>query len=143
MTMRRVPNLTLSQFNSLLEITPMITVDAIIADGKGRVLLEKRAYPPFKGFWHLPGGFSGYKEKLTDAVKRKTRQETGLKIKVIKYVGYYDDPRQDPRGSIIDHAFLAKAIGGKLKMDGLRWFDKVPKNTVPFQRKILKDAGFS
>jgi ADP-ribose pyrophosphatase YjhB (NUDIX family) len=79
---------------------------------------------------------------LADAAKRKARQETGLKVKVLKYVGYYDDPRIDPRGSLIIHSFLARPTGGKLKKDGLEWFKKAPKGMgFKFQIKELKDAG--
>lgn len=158
--MLRVPHLPMKEFKRLLKITPMICVDVVIVNGKGEFLLEKRTYPPHTGSWHLPGGFVGYKERLADAAKRKARQETGLKVKVLKYVGYYDDPRLDPRGSLIIHSFLARPTGGsetskvsrrgnpkrvssgKLKKDGLEWFKKAPKGMgFKFQIKELKDAG--
>jgi len=140
--MLRVPNLPKREFQKLLKITPMLAVDIIIVNGKGEFLLEKRTYPPYTGRWHVPGGFVGYSEKLKDTAKRKALQETGLRIKVKKYIGYYDDPKQDPRGSLIGHAFLAKPVGGKLKKDGLKWFKRIPRNIIPFQRKELRDAGF-
>ncbi len=140
--MLRVPHLPMKEFKRLLKITPMICVDVVIVNGKGEFLLEKRTYPPHTGSWHLPGGFVGYKERLADAAKRKALQETGLKVKVLKYVGYYDDPRIDPRGSLIIHFFLARPTGGKLKKDGLEWFKKAPKGMgFKFQIKELKDAG--
>lgn len=33
------------------------TVDAVIEDGKGNLVLIKRKYPPFQNFYALPGGF--------------------------------------------------------------------------------------
>jgi len=141
--MQRVPHLPLKEFKRLLKITPMAAVDVAIVNGKGEFLLEKRACPPRKGKWHLPGGFVGYSERLVDTAKRKALEETGLKIKVKKYVGYYDDPKLDSRGRIIVHAFLAEPAGsGKLKKDGLKWFKRVPKNMgFKFQIKELRDAG--
>lgn len=140
--MLRVPNLPLKEFKRLLKITPMICVDVIIVNGKGEFLLEKRTYPPQIGTWHLPGGFMAYGERLEETAKRKALQETGLKIKILKYNGVYDDPKQDSRGRLIVHSFIAKPIGGKLKKDGLKWFKRIPKNTFTFQRGELKDAGF-
>jgi len=125
-----------------LKITPMMCVDAIIVNGKGEFLLEKRTYPPYVGTWHLPGGFTAYRERLADTAKRKAFQETGLKIKILNYNGVYDDPKQDPRGSIIVHSFVAKPVKGKLKKDELKWFRRIPKDTMPFQKKELRNAGF-
>jgi len=141
--MNRVPNLTLKEFKKLVRITPMLSSDVIITNDKGEFLLEMRTYPPYVGLWHIPGGFVGYDERLVDTAKRKALQETGLKVKVLRYVGYYDDPKQDSRGRVITMTFLARKTGGKLNPDGLRWFRKMPKDIIPFQRKELKDAGFS
>jgi len=140
--MKRTPNLPKREFKRLLKMVPFVCVDAVIKNGKGEFLLEKRTYPPYTGRWHVPGGFIGYNERLADVAKRKALQETGLKIKVKKYTGCYDDPKLDPRGRIIVHAFLAEPIGGKLKKDGLKWFKRIPRNIIPFQRKELRDAGF-
>lgn len=137
--MKRVPNLPMKEFKRLLKIAPVLAVDVIIVKG-GSFLLEKRTYPPYTGRWHVPGGIVGYAERLTTAAKRKALQETGLKVGGLKYVGYYDDPKLDPRGRIVVHTFTARPIGGKLKKDGLVWFKKVPSNIIPFNRNELKDA---
>jgi ADP-ribose pyrophosphatase YjhB (NUDIX family) len=140
--MLRVPNLPEKEFRKLLKITPMIGVDVIIVNSKGEFLLEKRTYPPKTGCWHLPGGFTAYKERLADTAVRKAREETGLKVKVLKFVGYYDDPKLDPRGSIIVFAFTAKPMGGKMKEEGLKWFKNMPGNMgFKHQIKALKGAG--
>lgn len=43
--------------------TPLLTVDAVILDGSGRVLLIRRARPPFAGHAALPGGFVNLEER--------------------------------------------------------------------------------
>lgn len=142
--MLRVPNLPEKEFKKLLKITPMIAVDIIIVNGKGEFLLEKRTYPPHTGSWHLPGGFMGYGERLADTAKRKSFQETGLKVGIMKYVGVYDKFGQDSRGHVVVHSFIARPAGGKLKKDGLKWFKKIPTGIgFKFQVKELKNAGFS
>ncbi len=138
----RMPNLPKKDFERILKIAPTLAVDIVIVNGRGEFLLEKRTYPPKTGCWHIPGGFVGYDERLVDTAKRKTLEETGLRIRVEKYLGYYDDPRQDSRGYIVVHAFVARPVGGKLKHGGLKWFKTKPKwMGFPHQLKELKDAG--
>lgn len=143
MALKRAPNIPEREFKRLLKMVPFLCVDIVIVNKKGEFLLSKRTYPPKTGCWHVPGGFVGYNERLIDTAKRKALEETGLKIKIKKYLGYYDDPKQDSRGHVIVHAFLAKAVGGKLKNDsGLKWFKKRPKGmSFPFQVRQLKAAG--
>ena len=121
-----------------------VAVDGVVKTRKG-VLLMKREIKPFKGTWVLPGGAVEINERLADAVKREVKEETGLNVKVVKYVGYYDDPKRDPRYRSIAHVFLCKPSGGKLRgsFEGreLKFFKKLPRKTGFDHRKILKDLG--
>ena len=38
-------------------VTPLVAVDSVAFDAKGRVLLIRRKNPPFQGQYALPGGF--------------------------------------------------------------------------------------
>jgi 8-oxo-dGTP diphosphatase len=92
---------------------PSLTTDGVIIKEK-KILLVKRANPPFKGKWALPGGFVEYGEKTEDAVIREVFEETGLKTRVDKLVGVYSDPDRDPRGHTVSVVYLLKIIGGEL-----------------------------
>ena len=48
---------------------PAVTVDIVIVtrEKKRRVLLVRRARPPFEGMWATPGGFIEMDESLEDA----------------------------------------------------------------------------
>ncbi|MFZ1946003.1 MAG: NUDIX hydrolase [bacterium] len=91
---------------------PLVTVDAIIELAGGpsrRIVLVKRKNPP--PGWALPGGFVDYGETLEQAVVREAREETGLKITLVRQLHAYSEPGRDPRGHTIAVAFLARAEG--------------------------------
>lgn len=123
---------------------PILTVDAIIKDQRG-ILLTKRAVPPCKGRWCLPGGKVECGERVGDAVKREVLEETGLKVKIKKFVGIFDDPKRDPRGHVISLCFLASIAGGKITISDevldVRFFRKIPRQLGFDHKKMLARAG--
>ena len=66
--------------------TPRVGVGAIVFDADGALLLIQRATEPAKGRWSIPGGLVELGESLADAVRRETREETGLEIEPIRIV---------------------------------------------------------
>lgn len=92
---------------------PKLTVDAVVFDKAGRLLLIKRKSPPFKGRFALPGGFVEVGETVEEAAARELREETGIIAKVQRLVGIYSQPKRDPRGHVIAIAFLMKARAAK------------------------------
>lgn len=132
-------------FHKIYQKVPRVTVDIIIRDKRG-ILLIKRAIKPDIGKWHFPGGTIYYKEKILDAVKRKAKEETGLQIRIKKFLGVFEFMRwkEAGYGHVIDLIFLAEPVKGKLKGNAktagkiLRFFKKLPKNIIPDQKKILE-----
>jgi len=123
------------------EYFPYSTVDIIIRDGVS-FLLTKRTIPPYKNKWNLPGGVILKTEKLLDTAKRVAKEELNLDIKIDKFLGTYENPilsRHD-----ISHVFIASILRGTMKMDfqssKVQFFNSPPKNMIPFQRKLLRDA---
>jgi 8-oxo-dGTP diphosphatase len=88
--------------------TPALTVDCVIYDPEGRVLLIRRKNEPFKGAFALPGGFVDIGETVEAACRREMREETGLEVGDLGLVGVYSDPGRDPRGHTVSVVFLAK-----------------------------------
>jgi 8-oxo-dGTP diphosphatase len=105
---------------------PKLTVDAAIVDGS-RIVLIKRANPPFKGCWALPGGFVECGETVEAACVREALEETSLKVGLERLLGVYSDPGRDPRGHTVSVVFLCKRKSGILKgADDAKeagWFD--------------------
>lgn len=56
-------------------------VVGIILDGKGRILVSRRAKEPQKGTLDFPGGFVDSNESLEQALERELLEETGVGMK--------------------------------------------------------------
>ena len=88
--------------------TPALTTDAVIFDGRGRVLLIRRANPPFEGQYALPGGFVDVGETVEQACRRELQEEAGIAVGRLDLIGVYSDPRRDPRGHTCSVASLGR-----------------------------------
>ena len=126
---------------------PRVAVDVVIKFPDGRFVLVKRRYPPFRGFWAIPGGFVEYGETVEEAAVREAWEETGLKVRLMRLLGVYSDPRRDPRFHSISIAFLAEPVGGELRRGdeclSVELFRSIPRRVAFDHEKILMDAGFS
>jgi 8-oxo-dGTP diphosphatase len=70
---------------------PALTACALCVDTAGRLLLARRAGPPFAGRWDLPGGFVDEGEHPLETVRRELREETGLEVEPEELVGIWVD----------------------------------------------------
>ena len=126
-------------------------VDAIIEDDDGNIVLIKRNYPPYKGYFALPGGGVEKGETAKQALIRETKEETNLDIKIQNKVGVYDDPKRDPRGNVHSTVYKCRIVGGKEKMksgdDSADVFliskEELKNLKLAFDhRKMLEDSGY-
>ena len=140
---KSIPNLSKEDFERVLKMVPMVVVEAIVKDENG-ILLGKRNTEPFRGMWHLTGGFVYYNEKLSDAVKRVAKREIGADIEIVKMLGVYEYINDDPRGHIIAHAYLVRIAGGTVASNPdnteLKYFRRTPEDMIYYQKKIFADA---
>lgn len=93
-----------------------VTVDAVVIQS-GHVLLVKRGAHPGKGLLALPGGFINPDETLLNAMVRKLKDETQIKVPVPVLFGsvkdrcVFDAPFRSMRGRTITHAFHIELRG--------------------------------
>jgi ADP-ribose pyrophosphatase YjhB (NUDIX family) len=104
-------------------------VEAVCIDADGRVLLGRRAIDPGKGLWDLPGGFLGENELPLDGLRREVREETGLEIEPVEFLGFWLEP-YDSR-VVLCLTWTARVMGDARAADDLvelRWFapDELP-----------------
>lgn len=90
---------------------PALTVDCVVFDEAGRLLLIERGHAPFEGQYALPGGFVDVGETVEAAALRELKEETGLEGRLISLIGVYSDPARDPRGHSVSVAFLIETEG--------------------------------
>lgn len=79
----------------------------------GRILLVRRSMPPERGFWVVPSGRLEFGETWREAVRRETREETGLEVDVgeVAWVGEVVEGHH--HYAIVD--FFATVTGGELR----------------------------
>lgn len=132
----------LLRHSSLMLGKTFITVDLVLLRGDNSFVLVKRGFDPFKGQWALPGGFLDMDETVEEAAAREAREETGLEIEIMDFIGAYSDPKRDPRGRIVSVALLAREVGGKLKAGSdaqdVKSFKSPPENLAFDHGEILK-----
>ncbi len=78
-------------FSSIIENTPLISIDLVIKNSENKILLGQRINKPACGSWFVPGGRIYKDEKIEDAFKRITKDEIGkiCEIKESKFKGVY------------------------------------------------------
>jgi 8-oxo-dGTP diphosphatase len=74
---------------------PEVAVGAVIRRGE-EVLLIRRARGTAVGQWSIPGGRVEFGEGLKAAVAREVQEETGLEVKVGRFLGWAERMGDDP-----------------------------------------------
>jgi len=85
-------------------------VDVVLVSAAGgalRTLVVRRAAPPARGSFALPGGFVGEDEPLEAAASRVLRDKAGLEGLFLEQLYTFGAPRRDPRTRVITVAYYA------------------------------------
>lgn len=64
-------------FLNIVKFTPLVSIDLIIRDDSGLVLLGKRTNRPAQGYWFVPGGRILKNENFDQAIRRISQTEIG------------------------------------------------------------------
>ena len=124
---------------------------AAVFNERGEILLQKRAD---NGYWSMPGGAVDPGESVEQGVLREVWEETGLRVRVVRLVGVYSDPRnymitQYPGGDIVHNVslcFVCEWESGTLQISDestdLGYFplDALPEPMMPSHLIRLKDV---
>ncbi len=100
------------------QAVPRPAVGAVVFKGE-KVLLVRRANPPSKGRWAIPGGKIRWGETLQQAARREVLEETGITIRAGRPVHTFDSIVRDDAGRILFHYVIvdleAEYVSGRLK----------------------------
>ncbi len=94
----------------------IITCATIIQQDK-KTLVVQESKIAAKGKWNLPGGRVYGSESLRECAKREVLEETGLEVKVGRYVGVFQRVKTDEeKRNLLVHVFEGSILGGKISV---------------------------
>ena len=139
-----IPNLSEDDFKVVLGQAPLIVVDVLIKNA-GRIVLVKRGSEPFKGSWHIPGGFLAYGEDPREAVSRIAKVECGVSnLAVHSLMGAFSLKDKDPRGHLVSLFYAAETTDGLLARAGeeVAWFSlsALPPDLLWYHRDMILES---
>lgn len=114
-----------------------LTVDCVVfgLDAEHlKVMLIRRAIPPFQGEWALPGGFVRPDESLEETARRELQEETGITKIFLEQLYTFGEVDRDPRDRIVTVAYYAlinlssQIISATTDASEAHWF---PVNALP------------
>ncbi len=79
-----------SRFLAVVDATPLVSIDLIVRNAGGAILLGRRANRPAQGWWFVPGGRIQKNERVDSALRRISRREIGLELAEAELIGVFD-----------------------------------------------------
>lgn len=129
---------------------PAVTTDIVIftiRQDELKVLLIKRALPPFQGEWALPGGFVHIDEDLEAGARRELEEETGVRDVYLEQLFTFGKPDRDPRERVITVAYYALIPSDKIELraasdaEGVSWFGLEELPGLAFDHAAILDMA--
>jgi len=121
----------------------------VIVRKDGKVLLGKRKGSHGEATWCFPGGHLEFKESLEDCAKRETLEETGVKIKNLRFGTITNDIFEREDKHYITIYMISDYDSGEVKnmepekCEGWEWFewDNLPEPLFLCTKHFI-DSGF-
>ena len=131
-----------STFQTIIGATPLVSIDLIVKNTQGEVLLGYRTNRPAQGYWFVPGGRVQKNERLDKAFLRLTKAELGVSIprSAATFMGVFEHLYDD---SAFDEAVSTHyvVLGYELELDIN--LDELPKEQHNQYCWVASDALLS
>ncbi len=105
-------------FKTVVASTPLVSLDFIVFNSDGQILLGKRINRPAKNFWFVPGGRIYKDETFQQAFCRLVKSELGQDCSIdnAKFLGHYQHFYKD-NFSGSDFSTHYVVLGYELRID--------------------------
>ena len=139
---------TKAEFDAIYAKVPRLTVEVVVKNEEGAILLTERAIEPCSGQWHLPGGTVFFGESLLDAVKRVAARELNITVTgatnngYIEYPSHYLNGLDEPVGIVFEVTAYEGTVQVNPEAGDSDWFTKLPENMHADQDTFLVDTGY-
>jgi mutator protein MutT len=132
-----------SLYNKIAAVMPIASAEAIIMNDNALLFL-KRKNSPAKGEWWFPGGRIRKGETFAETLCREVKEETGLTVDIIKFVGVYN--RIFPDRHDITIVFLCRCFDNEVTLNNEHseygFFKTLPKDVHPYLLQVIKESGW-
>ena len=78
------------EFLRIVDATPLVSIDLIVRNERGEVLLGQRRNRPAQHCWFVPGGRIWKNERVQEALQRIAQRELGVALGATRLLGAYD-----------------------------------------------------
>ncbi|MDH5471659.1 MAG: GDP-mannose mannosyl hydrolase [Gammaproteobacteria bacterium] len=111
-------NFSEQKFLNIIDQTPLVSIDLIIENPEGKILLGMRNNKPAQNYWFVPGGRIRKNETLEQAMKRISKTELGFEIDIndTELIGAYDHIYTDNFANAKDINTHYVALGHRYKL---------------------------
>jgi len=141
-------------FLFISRISPLVNVDLLIQDDRGRTLLTWRSDRFFGPGWHVPGGIIRHKETAADRIRAVAKLELAASITfepapILVHESIRPDQRDRAHAiSLLYRCRLASDLNelsqftpGAPVPDQWQWHERCPENLIPEQRAYCPFIG--
>ena len=141
-------------FLFISRISPLVNVDLLIQDDRGRTLLTWRSDRFFGPGWHVPGGIIRHKETAADRIRAVAKLELGASITfepgpILVHESIMPDRRDRAHAiSLLYRCRLSSDLNpqslftpGAPLPGQWQWHERCPENLIPEQRAYCGFIG--
>ena len=133
------------EFSTSVSHLPLVSIDLLVRNSEGSILLGKRENRPAMGYWFVPGGRIRRMERFDAAFRRVTNDELGLMIEIeeAQFQGVFEHMYDDSAFSdeIGSHYVSIAMVLEKYDLDLAKLPQSQHKEYRWFERQeIIKDT---
>ena len=135
-------------------ITPLVNVDLLIRDARGRTLLTWRSDRFYGPGWHVPGGIIRFRETAAERIRIVARRELGAEVEfgpspLFVHEGIH--PERRDRGHFVSLLYRCRLasgpdsgqrfVPGAPQPNQWLWHERCPANLIREQRDYARYIG--